>query len=147
MSNSNYISAEARAKRIAEKIAQRNKTQELVSFLDASLEANKNSGWGLNDLPSQDSYMLKDKLDNSLAKANNPIIELVISGHHPYQTAVAAAVDVANHAMAIPRRAIAVCSQADEENSITSVTLVTYEKKTPFKGFSYNWNNFLNKKA
>lgn len=98
MSNSNKISAEARAKRIADKIAQRNKTKELVAFLDSSLASNESYGWSLNDIPSQNLYMAEDKLFVTKA-IGKTAIDIMILGQN-YQKLVAAVNSTNNMMMA-----------------------------------------------
>lgn len=62
MNNLNKISAEARAKRIAEKLAHQNEIEELVEFLDSAIEQSPKFAWGLTDIPSKDIYEKTDDI-------------------------------------------------------------------------------------
>lgn len=127
MSNSNKISAEARAKRIADKIAQRNKTKELVAFLDSSLASNESYGWSLNDIPSQNLYMAEDKLFVTKA-IGKTAIDIMILGQN-YQKLVAAVNSTNNMMMAYV---------TDEKEVTPPKSMLVSGRKFSFKGLSYN---------
>lgn len=56
MKDSYKASAEARAQRIAEKLANQKELDELVEFLDSAIDQTPASAWKLSDIPDKEQY-------------------------------------------------------------------------------------------
>lgn len=73
MTDSYKASAEARAKRIAEKLANPRELEEFVEFLDSAIEQTPASAWKLSDIPHKEQYETCD--DSEYTNHVNTLIQ------------------------------------------------------------------------